>query len=75
MTQSECPRNPSTQMRMPVWPRPPRPGRVIQKTPQSPRVAQAGGWRLKRACPHLEGHLGELVKDGHVEHQAPKQVL
>ena len=31
--------------------------------------------KLKRACPHLERHLGELVKDGHVEHQAPQQVL
>lgn len=25
--------------------------------------------------PHLEWHLGELVEDGYVEHQASKQVL
>ena len=31
--------------------------------------------KLKRACPHLERHLGVLVEDRHVEHQAPQQVL
>lgn len=30
---------------------------------------------LKSVCPHLERHLGELIKNGHVEHQAPQQVL
>lgn len=25
--------------------------------------------------PHLEWHLGELIEDGHIEHQASKQVL
>lgn len=25
--------------------------------------------------PHLERHLGELIEDGHIEHQASKQVL
>lgn len=29
----------------------------------------------KSVCPHLERHFRELIKDGHVEHQAPQQVL
>lgn len=48
--------------------------------PHRLRAEQTGGQdmetrALKSICSHLEWHLGELVKDGHIEHQAPQQVL
>lgn len=69
MTQSECPGNPARQIK-----------NAKEVSRGLPRAEPAGGWgmqmsTLKRARPHLERHLGELVKDGHVEHQAPQQVL
>lgn len=45
--------------------------------PHRPGAEQAGGQgmemsTLKSFCPHLERHLGELIKDRHIKHQAPQ---
>lgn len=55
-------------------------GSADTNEPHKLRAEQIGGQdmetrALKSICPHLEWHLGELVKDGHIEHQAPQQVL